>query len=291
MNIHGLVDEISVRLGALISPKYFRDNAESPPIAEHLGALRLHAPLDVGAMEAEEEITADSLVGELNALVRKERWIGPESPTVIYHHGASEIPYDYGFRRIFPPGDPLCQKVNLFAVRAPWHSSRRDFSHGGADLSRWAAMLAASVTVLEELVRALREEGAARIAVCGTSLGGFITNLHHIHHDSADLYLPMLAGLAMDEPYLDSVYSRSVVPLDDMQRGGIRRLLNFEEEFASRRSDNVFPLLAQYDRLLTYERQVSSYGGCPVEAFRKGHATGAVAFAQLRAHVLHNLDG
>lgn len=291
MSIHGVVDELSVRLGALISPKYFREGAESPPLDEHLGALQLDSQLELERMDAEEELSVNSLVGRLDALVRRERWCGAESPTVIYHHGASEIPYDYGFRRIFPARDSACREVNLFAVRAPWHGSRKDFSHGGADLSRWMAMLAASVTVLQELVRALRQKDAVRIAISGTSLGGFITNLHHIYHDSADLYLPIMAGLAMDEPYLDSVYSRSVTPLDEGQRKGIRRLLNFEEGFASRGGDNVFPLLAEYDRLLTFERQGSSYGDCPVQAFAKGHTTGAIAFADLRAHVFHHLQG
>ncbi len=103
-------------------------------------------------------------------------------------------------------------------------------------------MLAAPVTLAEKLVEALRAEGVTTIVLCGASLGGFVTNLHHIHHDSADVYVPVLAVLAMDEAYLDSVYSRAVAPLNEQDVRLIRRLLNFERGFTCRGHENVFPL-------------------------------------------------
>lgn len=288
MSYHGLIDEVSVRLGALFSPKYFREGADSAPIEDHLQSTRLVGALDI-EQSGEQELLLDSQVGELTAAVLNEAWAGSEFPAVIYHHGASEIPYDYGFRHIFPRVDPHCRGVNLFALRAPWHGSRADFSRGSARLSRWMAMLAASVRIAEETVTLLRETGVPAIAISGTSLGGFVTNLHHIHFGSADLYFPVLAGLAMDEPYLDSVYSRSVAPLKKGEVQLIRRRLNFEEGFSSRTHDGVFPLLALHDRLLTYRRQLASYGGCPAETLNRGHVTGAVAFSAIRDHVLSRL--
>lgn len=286
-----MIDELAVRLGAMFSPKYFGEDVVSGPVEEYLPLVQMHDRLDIETMDDEQEVILDSPVGELRAAVRRERWVGLEFPAIVYHHGACEIPYDYGFKRLFPQRDPRCQKVNLFALRAPWHTSRADFSHGSASLSRWMAMLAASVTVAEKVVQALRSEGVSKIALCGTSLGGFIVNLHHIHHDSADLYLPVLAGLAMDEAYLDSVYSRSVAQLSDEDAQRIREVLNFEGGFASRPHNRVYPLLALQDRLLTYERQEKSYGDCPVAVLNKGHTTGALAFGEVRDHVFGRLNG
>ncbi len=291
MDFYGMIDVLAVRLGAMFSPKYFREDAVSGPIEEHLASVQVNDELDVDTMDDEQGVILDSPVGQLSAAVRRERWVGSESPAIVYHHGASEIPYDYGFKRLFSQRDPRCQKVNLFALRAPWHTSRADFSHGSASLARWMAMLAASVTVAEKVVQALRSEGVRNIALCGTSLGGFIVNLHHIHHDSADLYLPLMAGLAMDEAYLDSVYSCAVAQLSDEDAQRIREILNFEKGFASRSHDRVFPLLALQDRLLTYERQKKSYGDCPVADLNKGHATGALAFGEVRDHVFDRLNG
>ncbi len=291
MNIHALIDEMAIRLGAMFFAKYFRDGRDSAPLATHLQATAYGELLGLSDMPDELEMEVDTAAGRLTAVVRRERWRGSDAPAVIYHHGASEIPYDYGFSRIFPADDARCRRLNLFAVRAPWHSSRADFAHGNADLQRWMAMLAASVTLLELLVSALRTEGVGTIALSGSSLGGFVTNLHHVFYDSADLYLPMLAGLAMDEAFLDSIYARAVVRLDEEERQLIRRLLNFSDEFSRCDSDHVFPLLARYDRILTWKRQSASYGGLAVQTLEKGHTTGAIAYDDLRDHVFRNLDG
>jgi len=286
MNIHGLIDNIAVGLGARFMPKYFRDGAESQTVAENLQHLSLTMPAMTG--EGDYEIPVQTLVGELHAGFRVARWMGESHPAVIYHHGASEIPFDYGFKRLFPlQKEPI--PANFFLVRAPFHRSMKEFQQGIHTLANVVAMLAVSVCLIEQLVQYNRETGSSKIIVAGTSLGGFITNLHHIHFNTADIYTPLLAGLAMDDAYLRSVYSKAVAAAAKEKPAAIEAVLNFTSDFAAQDNGNVFPLLAMHDQLIRFAPQKASYGEIPVEIIPKGHTTGALAYKQLREHVLKPL--
>jgi hypothetical protein len=50
----------------------------------------------------------------------------------------------------------------------------------------------------------------------------------------------------------------------------------------------VLPLLAQYDRDMLYDHHAACYAasGIPIATIARGHITGSLAFAALRAHVL-----
>lgn len=287
MNIHGLIDHLALIGGARFVPKYFRDGHQSPPFAEHLAAVKLQRPPWEG--EGEYEIAAHTLVGELSGGLRCARWKGEAYPTVIYHHGASEIPYDYGFSRIFPLKRQDIA-ANFYLVRAPFHRSVKEFVSGIRTLSNFVAMLAVSVRVIEEVVQDNRQRGVPVIAVAGSSLGGFITNLHHIHFDSAAVYTPLLAGLLANDAFLRSAYSRATAPaaLDHPQ--DIERVLDFSPGFAAAEHGRVFPLLALYDQIIRFDPQRESYGECPVEVITRGHTTGALSYALLRRHVLNRLQ-
>ncbi len=286
MSIHGLIDRVAVGLGAKFMPKYFREGYTSKTISEHLQEVSLEIP-QIGG-EGDYEVLANTGVGELHAAFRMARWMGESCPTIIYHHGASEIPFDYGFKRIF-----LLNKhktpVNYFLVRAPFHRSMKEFQHGIRTLANVAAMLAVSVSLIERLVQLNMKLGVSQILVAGTSLGGFITNLHHIHYNSANVYTPLLAGLAMHDAYLKSVYSRAVSAEAKENGTVIESILNFENDFARTDHSNVFPLLGRFDQLIRYEQQKFSYGDCPVASIDKGHTTGALSYRQLRRHVFKYL--
>lgn len=287
MSIHGFIDSFSTSLGARFMPKYFRDGAESGTVAEVLREIELELPAIEG--EGEYELTAGTAVGELEAGFRLVQWIGDSVPAIVYHHGAAETPYDYGFKGIFPV-HKMEIPANLLLVRAPFHRNMKDFQSGIRTLANITAMLAVSVLVIEHLAQHCRQNGVDRIVVAGTSLGGFITNLHHIHFNSADVYTPLLAGLAMEDAYLVSAYSKAVDPrAREESADSIKSVLNFENGFAAGENGNVFPLLARHDRLIRYERQKESYGGHPVSTIEKGHATGALSYKQLRTHILDHL--
>jgi len=286
MSIHGVIDQLAVGLGAKFMPKYFREGIDSPPVAEHLKQVNIKMPQIEG--EGDYEVNSASLAGDLNPAFRLAQWLGTEYPAVIYHHGAAETPFDYGFKRIFPYRKEKIE-ANLFLVRAPFHRNMKDFQNGIRTLNNVAAMLAVSVTLIEELVQYNRQAGAGKVLVAGTSLGGFITNLHHIFFNSADVYTPLLAGLAMDDAYLNSVYSMATDLKARENPEAIKEVLNFESGFVSKDNSNVFPLLAVHDRLICHERQKTSYGDLAVEEISKGHTTGALAYRVLREHVLKHL--
>jgi len=287
MSIHGAIDTLAVSLGSRFMSKYFREGAESKSMAETLAGVNLELPeMD---SEGDYDLTASTLAGELNAGVRLAQWVGADDPAVIYHHGASEVPFDYGFKGIFPLRK-MDIRANLFLVRAPFHRSMKEFQAGIRSLANVTAMLAVSVCLIEHLVKYCRAKDVNRIMIAGTSLGGFITNLHHIHYNSANVYTPLLAGLAMDDAYLVSVYRKAVDPqVRENSSGQIKAALNFEADFSGKDHCNVFPLLARYDQLIRLERQKESYGECPVSVINKGHTTGALAYGELRRHILEHI--
>ncbi len=284
VNKHALIDTMAISAGSLFFKKYFRDGVDSVGISEHIRAVKTEVP----QLTAEQEylIISETLAGKLESAVKLAQWKGSEVPTIIYHHGASEIPYDYGFRNIFPL-DKQAIEANLILIRAPFHGDRKSFMYGMATTERWLAMLAVSVKVIEQVIVQLREKSGSSIVVSGTSLGGFIANLHHSFFNSADRYAPLLAGTAMHEAYLNSVYSKSVAKLALQQPGKIKQQFDFREIFSTQDNSNVFPLLSAYDAIIRFDVQKASYGGLDVSVIEKGHTTGALAYQKLREHILN----
>jgi len=109
--------------------------------------------------------------------------------------------------------------------------------------------------------------------------------LHRAYYDTADAYIPMLAGAALGDIFINSAYRKLTgqQALDNPEV--ITNLLDFEKEFKEIDSHNVFPLLARYDQIITYERQKLSYDGHCVQVIEKGHITAAADFAALRQHI------
>lgn len=125
--------------------------------------------------------------------------------------------------------------------------------------------------------------------MAGTSLGGFVANRHCLHYNSADVYVPLLAGAALGDVFIDSVYSKGLSRVAKANAETVKALLNFDRDFATAPRDNVFPLLARYDQIVLYDRQRRCYGNRPVATLNRGHVTGALAHAELRRHVLQHL--
>ena len=230
-------------------------------------------------------LRAGTLTGELKARYRIAQWKGKEYPTIIYHHGASEIPFDYGFKKIFPY-KKMKIDTNLILIQAPFHASRSAFKRGMATLENYTAMIATSIQVIEKLIEEIKEINKKAINISGSSLGGFITNFHHIYYNSADNYIPLLAGLNMYDALFESIYSKSVSEPDIKTKNKLSEIFNLADEFASLDNSNVYPLLAKHDQLVRYEIQKKSYNVCPVSTFNSGHATGALAAKRLREHIL-----
>ncbi|MBS1251225.1 MAG: hypothetical protein MAG451_00256 [Anaerolineales bacterium] len=287
MNIHAFLDETALAIGSLFAKKYFRKSITSPPFAAHVRGVKLDMPAIRG--EGDYVVPAQTLAGELNAAFRITQWLGADYPTIICHHGAGEIPFDFGFSRIFPYDERRID-ANLAAIRAPFHRSRDEFFANNHSLANWIAMLAVSVHLVEHLVSYSQQQGTARTVVAGTSLGGFISNLHHIHFNSAAMYAPILGGAYMAHVTLDSVYSKGVASLAKRSPAAIREILDFEPEFVARDNSNVFPLLARFDQIVLFDRHSRTYGEQPIGIMNRGHVTGALSFGRVRRHILSLVD-
>jgi len=285
MNNHSLIDYLAVDLSALFlrKSKMFRDGIESAPLREHLKAVSLDLP-PIGAI-GYYEARAGTLAGVLNPAFRIAQWKGPAFPTIIYHHGAGENPYDKSFNWIFPVGKMPIQ-ANLAAVRISRGRTREEYTAALRSLNTFMAMLAVSVRLIEHLVLFSRSRGTSRVTVAGVSLGGFVANLHHIFFNSADIYKPLFSGVAMGDLLLDSAYRNLCSPLALRSPERIRALLNFDDDFARAGSGNVYPLLGRYDQISVFNRQRLIYDPQRLTVLPRGHTTGLLAVKALRRHIL-----
>ena len=272
---------------------YFSKSVDSPSLEQHCIDSRVLGP--TGLKTGIHEARVSTLAGELGAAFLVHRWKGPEYPAIIYHHGVQENPFDLGlfakntFKTVLVAGKPEVQ-ANLIAVRAPFHDrSVRRFLDTMAYLSNFAAMLGASVAVVEELVRACRSAGVPRLLVSGLSLGGWASNLHHAVYNSADAYIPMLAGTAFGKVFTESEYIRLVGQAGKNQPAKLESVLNFGDAFSRVPHTNVFPVLGRYDRYIDFETQKSCYGHQSILVLDKGHVGAALSPRTLRAHVMQHL--
>jgi hypothetical protein len=291
MNIHNFLDHYTAILATLLAGrrKFFDRSVESRDFADLLATTTLRLP-DIGG-EGSYEVAADTVAGTLDPAFYVAQWLGPEHPTLIYHHGNNERPFDFGplskntfkhvilkHRQTYP--------ANLIALRAPFHRSLRTYMEQMTELRNFAAMLAVSVKLAESLTQWSRAQGSPRVLLTGASLGGWVTNLHRTYYNTADFYAPMMAGAALDEVFTRSAYRRLTGRAAHENPEVLHRVLNFEDAFAAVPADNVTALLMRYDAFIVYERQNVCYDPARVTVLDKGHTTGALAFAALRAFLL-----
>ncbi len=304
MNPHAFIDHYTVALGGLVAGrrKFFSQSVDSPDVATLLEATSLELPTIAG--EGVYEVPAESPVGPLDPAFYVAQWLGPEQPTLIYHHGNNERPFDFGpfskntFKKII-----LDQResfhANLIVLRAPFHRSLRTYMERMMELRNFTAMLAVSVKLVEELVQWTREQQSqgqssvagnkTRVLLTGPSLGGWVTNLHRAYLNSADFYAPIMAGAALGEVFLTSAYRRLTGGAARENPAAVRRALNFEEAFTAASGNNVAALLMRYDAIIVYERQTQCYEPDQVVVHNRGHTTGVLDYAALRAFLLAQL--
>lgn len=296
--MHEFFDKYSVVMAALLLKRHtwFNKSIKSSTFDEQLDSIKLTIPEFKEAGYYEVEGTYPG--GTIDPAFHVVQFLGWDKPTLIYHHGNNEQPFNYGpvakntFKTVI-----LANKdhfdANIINIRAPFHNDgMRQYLEKIGYLSEFTAMLSASVKLVEQLVGILRSKGTGEVVVTGVSLGGWVTNLHRSYYNSADTYVPMFAGAALDELFLTSYYRKLASSLVGSNPEEITRILNFEKQFKSRRKNNVFPLLARYDQIIEYERQKQCYNeSTPITIIDKGHITGALASDLLSKHVLSAMKG
>lgn len=262
-----------------VTHAYFSDCIDSPPFEEHLQGVTLDSFNIEG--EGIYELQAETVAGPMDAAFNIHQWKGETAPTVLYHHGASEHPFDKTFKQMFPPDYSV--DANLIAIRSPFHrKSSSELWEAAVDLSKYIALMAVSVEVTERLLSVI---SSPHTVVAGYSLGGFITNRHHMQYNTATAYIPFMAGTAHAEIFLTTW---KAAPTARKKAQLLRDHLNFDKEWRTRTHDNVFPVLGRYDTLNQYEVQGPSYGGVPVETWEIGHLSGINA-EKLREKICHHL--
>ncbi len=296
MNKHILFDKLTAAIAsaAIGKNKFFSESLESKGYKEYLKETELSVTsLEKGIHEA----NAKTSIGELDPAYYVARWRGKDYPTIIYHHGNNERPFDFSrfaknsFKTIFYDSkDPI--DANLIAIRAPFHNdSLKSYQKVVGHLSNFVAMLSTSVKLIEHIIQYLKKEAEAPILVSGISLGGWVTNLHRSFFNTADAYVPLLAGAALDHLFTGSNYKKMGGRIARENPDKIRQTLNFEKEFQKVTDNNVFPLLGRYDQYIHYERQRKSYENKSFKVIDKGHVTSFMAPNELRNHLLSVLAG
>jgi hypothetical protein len=83
-------------------------------------------------------------------------------------------------------------------------------------------------------------------------------------------------------------YRRFLAPQALTHTAQLQALLDFRRAFEASETPRVFPLLARYDLCMLYAHHQACYTakGVHVATVDRGHITGALAFAALRAHLL-----
>ena len=296
MNRHALVDRFSLMATALITgrKKYFSASVEAHSFEEHFHHIDLRVPELL--KEGEYELKAETFSGEVYPAIKMVQWLGFDYPTIIYHHGNNERPFDFSegakntFYHIFMRW-PRRIPANLIVVRAPYHHGKlKPFLHKMTDLNNFMTMLAVSVRITEWIVRQFRRRSQADILVTGLSLGGWVTNLHRAYFNSAQAYIPIMAGARLDELFLSSAYRQISGKPAKENPGIIKARLSFFNQFRRVTTSNLYPLLARHDQYVDYYVQKPAYNGFPLRTIDTGHITGTLKPALSREHILEVLQ-
>ncbi|MBN1856447.1 MAG: alpha/beta hydrolase family protein [Dehalococcoidia bacterium] len=297
MNQHVLLDLFVLQMAAVQSgrDRFFRSSVRSAPITEHLQAVRFVSTPEL--TPGTHEMPADSLAGRVDPAFLVYKWQGNSSPTIIFHHGNQEHPFEMGgsarntFRTVLADGAREIP-ANLIAIRAPYHRwPTRDYLRRMGDISNFAAMLSASVSLVDSIVEACHDLGSSPVVVSGIGLGGTVTNLHRTYYNTADLYVPLLAGAALGNVFTSSLYRRLVGGQGRRHPELVRELLDFEDDYQKVKTNNVFPLLARHDQYALLDRQSTCYEYHPIRIMERGHFTAALSPLLLRQHVADVLQG
>ncbi|MFC7193828.1 hypothetical protein ACFQL4_02840 [Halosimplex aquaticum] len=212
MNPHALLDVAALRLSGFLyrDRKLFARSVDAPPLVDV--AAEAEATVDDVAVAGRHDIAVDTPVGTFDAAYMPWQWLGPEYPTVVYHHGSSEQPFDFGrfssntFRRLFVATNAEVP-ANVVAIRTPFHGGpREDYVDAMSDLANFVGMVASSTALMEAIRAGATDRTDGPVILSGTSLGGFAATLHRAVYGTADRYVPLLAGAAFGELFVSSVY-------------------------------------------------------------------------------------
>lgn len=294
MNRHELIDVATVTASSLFvrNGGFFSRSLESHSLDEVVrDTVCLIGDLRPGAVQ---KVTATGPAGEFEAGYLVHHWEGDDVPTLLFHHGSGENPFDFGrfssnsFRRFFQ--SDRFDGVNLIALRAPFHDrSSREYIRAMGELRNFVGMLATSTALMQSLADRLADEGCPGVLASGISLGGWVVNLHRAYYGNLDRYVPIFAGARLDDLFVSSVYRKLTADSARANSDRLADVLDFEADFTAVEGNDCDPLLARYDRIIEFDIQGPCYDGLNLDVLCKGHVTGSLATDAVRDHVRRSI--
>lgn len=260
---------------------FFFDGVETPALRDHLAALSIPEP-DLPEMGI-NAVPVMTQAGPLEAVIQTDLRAGPGAPVVIFHPDAAEFPPMESAKAIFP--SPPEDGFNLIAIRAPLHGNRRDFRLAMASLYNFISVQSVCVGLTERLMDSASVADAPGVAVVGIGQGGYIANWHHHFFNTAQIYLPLLAGAAQGDALLSGYPLARVAR---RQADKIRAQLNLE--WRTQDHANVFPVLGSADLVNRFNLQSRSYGDTPIEVWPASHKTITQFGDRIRAKLHRHLE-
>ncbi len=295
-NLHDMIDRLGASFGALVyrNHRLFGKSLEAVPLREAVRGTHTEvSELQPGVWQ---KVSAYGPAGRFDASYLPYRWRGFQAPTLLFIHASGEQPYDFrrfssnSFRSIFvDKGFDL--DVNLILLMAPFHEgSQNDYIKAMGYLQNYVGMLSTTAALLDALADRLRKEGCPAILAAGLSLGGWVVNLHRAFYGrNVDRYVTMIAGSRLSEVFLSSHYQKLTAESARANPELLKDFLDFEREFRTNDSDDCYPLLARYDRLVELETQRAGYEGMDLKILDKGHFTGMADTTAHRRHIQRSI--
>ncbi|HAJ99324.1 MAG TPA: hypothetical protein DCM62_04800 [Bacteroidales bacterium] len=296
MNKYVFYDNLSIQVLSLLAGrnKYFSKSLDAHSFEEHLEYLDFVVPDLI--FKGDFEISVAHLSGVADPAIKVVQWLGYDFPTIIYHHDFNEQPFNltedalnsfYHILLKWPRRIP----ANLLLLRAPFHNQRlRQYYKKVVELDNFMAMLSVQAMVTDKVVRQFRSRSKKAVLVVGIGLGGWITNLHRAYFNTAQAYIPILAGTRMDEMFLTSGFKVLVSKESLKESAMVRNRLNFFTKFRRVTNFNLYPLLARFDNIARFDLQKSAYNGFPLRVIDEGHISAILKPSLSRDHILEVLE-
>lgn len=284
---HESMDRLQAAALGLAMPQAFQHGTTSPSLREHLEAVRLSIP--PLTTQKRYRLTADTLAGPLACGYRVRLGSRSDLPVLIYHHGIAEMPYDKSFCGIF---GWRTIDAHLVALQAPFHRTWWSVGKGLTTISRFMAMCAVSIALMEAIRRCFQDYGASQCLISGLSLGEFLSLMHHVYIGTANRCVPLLAGPDIAHTMLYTPLGRLITSEARSQVEHVQSLLDQRQAFQASDTRHIFPLLARYDLHMPYHHLHPCYLDCQVSTvtFQRGHITGSLSYPALRHHLLSCLE-
>lgn len=214
----------------------------------------------------------------------------PKRPTLIFHHGLSSIRPILELKIL--ANTIFYKKFNLFMIKASHHEKITQVINKYVNnFNNFATNTAASVIAVNEIVNFHKSQSKKPTVVTGFSLGGIITSLHYFFYNSSDYYFPIIAFPNLGEIILDENNKEFVHNYDLLKKNkSIRVSFKIPKELQDKPRNKIFPILAESDELVRFEKARKFWKDYEVKTLNVGHFSIFVKRKEIREHILSKVD-